>query len=99
MLKTDQAGWKGARTELGRPLRKLEQESRWDIIFSCIIVAVEVVKNHQIQDSFWIGLKGFADGIDRKHERDESWVNARFGIQSTRRMEWLSVEQGKTGGK
>lgn len=68
-------------------------------MFSCIIVAVEVVKNHQIQDSFWIGLKGFADGINRKHERDESWVNARFGIQSAGRMEWLSTEQGKTGGK
>ena len=46
MLKTDQGGWKGARTELGRPLRKLEQESRWDIMFNCIVVAVEVVKNH-----------------------------------------------------
>lgn len=69
MLKTDQGGWKEARTELGRPLRKLEQESRWDIMFNCLKVAMEVVKNHRIQDSFWIGLKGFADGVDRRHER------------------------------
>lgn len=44
-------------------------------------------------------LKGFADGIDKRYERDESWMTARFWIQSTGRMELPLTEQGKTAGE
>lgn len=55
------------------------------------VVAVEVVKKKKNpSDSGYllkIELKGFADGIDRRYERDESWMTARFWIQSVGRME------------